>query len=68
MKTLIPIILVIVVVGGIMYFNSNKKASDSEMSSNIPGLTGEEVSKSFEGTFVFDTEASTASGQEVKKL
>lgn len=73
MKTLLPIILILAIIGGIFYF-LNKKKSEEKMSPTTEGTSlseieeGEEISKDFEGTFVFDSEESSAKWTGSKKI
>lgn len=70
MKTLIPILLIIVVVGGIFYFKSKKEMPlpTNETSNTISESEGEKVSNDVEGTFVVDSKESTAKWTGSKKL
>ena len=68
MKVLLPILLAIVIVGGIFYFKSPKDSANPSTVSEIEVPEGEEISKEFEGTFVFDAEQSNAKWTGSKKI
>lgn len=68
MKVLVPILIVIVVVGGIFYFKSSKQNPEVKTSSSVPAPKGAEISNDFEGTFVFDAEQSNATWTGSKKI
>ena len=70
MKTLLPITLLLLIIGGYLYFSrNNKEASDANKpTASISEIEGQEASKDLEGTFVFDTNESTAKWTASKKI
>jgi polyisoprenoid-binding protein YceI len=69
MKILLPILLIIIVVGGIFYFKSSKEKNVLETDSSTNKDTpGQDVPKDIEGSFVFDTKESTAKWTGSKKI
>lgn len=68
MKVLVPIIIIAAVVAGIVYFNKTQVSGPEASMTNVPAPSGEAVAKDFEGTFVFDTQKSSATWTGSKKI
>ncbi len=71
MKTLLLIILILGIIGGVFYFLNNKQKTDSMSAmeqNSTPEIEGDKISKDFEGTFIFDTEESSAKWTASKKI
>lgn len=68
MKVLVPIIIIVAVVAGIVYFNTAKAPGPEATTTEVAAPEGDQVANDFEGTFVFDTNESSASWTGSKKI
>jgi len=66
MKILTPIIILILVVLGIYFFNSKKSTNAPTVV--LPDISGEELANDFEGNFIFDPAQSSAKWTGSKKI
>ena len=67
MKAILPILLIVIIIGAILYFTSNKKSEEKVME-NEKDLAGEDISSETEGEFTFDKEESSAKWTGSKKI
>lgn len=70
MKTILPILLILLMIGGYFYFSKKSKdtSNTSSPTASAPEIEGQEISKDFQGSFVFSAEESTAKWTGSKKI
>jgi polyisoprenoid-binding protein YceI len=68
MRVFLPIILVLIVVGGIFYFKTSGDKMTENTESSSPEIMGEEVSSEVSGNYTVDTNESNAKWTGSKKI